>query len=68
MTSIPEGMAPVIDRGLGCQVWDVDGNEFIEYGAGLRAVTLGHAFPPVIEAVRREVANGSNFVRPHASN
>ncbi len=60
----PEGMAPVIERGEGCRVWDVDGNEFIEYGAGLRAVTLGHAFPPVIEAARHELSRGSNFVRP----
>lgn len=60
----PEGMAPIIERGLGCRVWDVDGNEFIEYGAGLRAVSLGHAFPPVVEAARRELERGSNFVRP----
>ena len=31
-----------IARGKGCHVWDVDGNKFIEYGMGLRAVTLGH--------------------------
>lgn len=60
----PEGMAPIIERGLGCRVWDVDGNEFIEYGAGLRAVSLGHAYPPVVEAARRELERGSNFVRP----
>jgi glutamate-1-semialdehyde 2,1-aminomutase len=60
----PEGMAPYIVRGSGCRVWDVDGNEFIEYGSGLRAVTLGHAFPPVVEAIRRQLALGSNFVRP----
>jgi glutamate-1-semialdehyde 2,1-aminomutase len=47
-------------------VWDVDGNEFIEYGAGLRAVTLGHAYPEVIEAARRQLELGSNFVRPAA--
>ena len=35
----PEGMAPVLARGRGCRVWDVDGNEYIEYGMGLRAVT-----------------------------
>lgn len=60
----PENMAPVIVRGKGCRVWDVDGNEFIEYGSGLRAVTLGHAYPPVVEAVSRQLEYGSNFVRP----
>jgi glutamate-1-semialdehyde 2,1-aminomutase len=53
-----------IARGKGCRVWDVDGNEFIEYGMGLRAVTLGHAFEPVVEAVKAELANGTNFTRP----
>ncbi len=45
---------------------DVDGNEYIEYGMGLRAVTLGHAFPAVIEAIRRQLDFGSNFTR-HAA-
>ncbi len=60
----PQDMAPIIARGQGCRVWDIDGNEFIEYGSGLRAVTLGHAYPPVIEAARRQLELGSNFVRP----
>ena len=38
-----------IARGEGCRVWDVDGNEFIEYGMGNRAVGLGHAYPAVVE-------------------
>lgn len=53
-----------IARGLGSHVWDVDDNEFIEYGQGNRAVGLGHAYPEVIEAVQRELANGVNFTRP----
>lgn len=60
----PEGMAPYIARGAGSHVWDVDGNEFIEYGAGLRSVSLGHAYPSVVEAARRQLSLGSNFVRP----
>src|SRR5262245_22475718 len=46
----PELAPALIARGKGCHVWDVDGNEFIEYGMGLRAVTLGHAYPKVVEA------------------
>jgi len=53
-----------IARGKGCHVWDVDGNEFIEYGMGCRAVGLGHAFEPVIEAVRNVLGDGTNFTRP----
>src|SRR5262249_4976476 len=60
----PEEPAPYLMRGRGCHVWYADGNEFIEYGMGLRAVTLGHAYPSVIESATREMANGSNFVRP----
>lgn len=61
----PEGMAPIIRRGEGCRVWDVDGNEYVEFGSGLRSTTLGHGHPAVVEAVRRNVADGVNFVRPN---
>jgi glutamate-1-semialdehyde 2,1-aminomutase len=55
-----------IVRGEGCRVWDTEGREFIEYGSGSRAVTLGHAYPPVIEAAARQLALGCNFTRPAA--
>ena len=61
----PAGMAPVIERGAGCRVWDIDGNEYVEFGNGLRSTTLGHAFEPVLAAVRHHLADGVNFVRPH---
>ncbi|MFF7788145.1 glutamate-1-semialdehyde 2,1-aminomutase [Streptomyces sp. NPDC007991] len=60
----PENLAPVISHGSGAHVWDIDGNRYIEYGSGLRSVSLGHAHPRVTEAVRRELDRGSNFVRP----
>lgn len=60
----PEMTAPYLVRGKGSHVWDVDGNEYIEYGMGLRAVTLGHAYQSVIDAASQEMTNGSNFVRP----
>ena len=60
----PEGMAPVLRRGRGARVWDVDGNEFVEYGMGMRAVTLGHAYEPVLEAVRAVLSDGLSFTRP----
>jgi glutamate-1-semialdehyde 2,1-aminomutase len=55
-----------IARGEGCHVWDVDGNEFIEYGMGLRAVTLGHGYRPVVEAAYTAMLGGVNFGRPAA--
>lgn len=60
-------MAPgFIESGKGCHVWDVDGNEFIEYGMGLRAVTLGHGYEPVCAAAAQEMWRGINFTRPAA--
>ncbi len=60
----PVSAPPFIAHGEGCHVWDLDGNEYIEYGMGNRAVGLGHAYPPVVEAVRRELTRGCNFTRP----
>jgi glutamate-1-semialdehyde 2,1-aminomutase len=51
-------------RGRGCHVWDADNNEYIEYGMGLRAVTLGHGYPSVVDAAYRAMLNGTNFTRP----
>jgi glutamate-1-semialdehyde 2,1-aminomutase len=53
-----------IERGKGCHVWDIDGNEFIEYGMGLRAVSLGHGYSSVVEAAHRQMLLGANFTRP----
>src|ERR1700741_4622501 len=60
----PEQAPGFIVRGKGCHVWDLDGNEFIEYGMGLRAVTLGHAYPSVVAAAQKQMLLGSNFTRP----
>lgn len=60
----PLGMAPILVRGERAHVVDLDGNRFVEYGMGLRSVTLGHAYPPVLEAVSRAAADGVSFTRP----
>lgn len=60
----PEAAPGFICRGEGSHVWDIDGNEFIEYGMGLRSVTLGHAYRPVMEAAWRQMQCGNNFTRP----
>jgi glutamate-1-semialdehyde 2,1-aminomutase len=60
----PEGMAPVLVRGKGARVWDVDDNEFVEYGMGMRGVPLGHGYEPVLEAVQAVLADGVSFSRP----
>jgi len=60
----PEFMPVYIAKGEGCHVWDIDGNDYIEYGMGLRTVTLGHAFAPVVAAAHRQMLLGNNYVRP----
>ena len=61
-----EGAYPVfLERGRGCRVWDVDGNEYVDYILGLASITLGYAYPAVTEAVARQLEQGSIFSLPH---
>lgn len=61
------GNAPqCFESGFGCRVNTSDGRTFIEYGMGLRSVSLGHAFPRVVAAAARQMQLGSNFTRPAA--
>lgn len=58
-------LAPAaIARGKGGRVWDIDGNEYVDVALGLGSVSLGHAYEPVLAAVRAELENGVNFQRP----
>src|ERR1700749_440911 len=55
------GVPPLaLDRGEGSQVWDVDGNQYLDLIAGIAVSSLGHAHPAVIEAVTRQVAEGAH--------
>jgi glutamate-1-semialdehyde 2,1-aminomutase len=60
----PEFALPYIVSGEGSHVWDLDGNEFIEYGMGLRTTTLGHAYKSVVDAAYKQMKKGNNFIRP----
>lgn len=63
---MPEAMPVVVAHGAGCRVTDLDGNAYVEYGMGLRAVTLGYAHPEVTDAAARAMAAGTGFTRPAA--
>jgi len=52
-------------RGQGCRVWDLDGNEYIDFRCALGPVTLGYRFPAVDEAVRQRLEEGIIFSYPH---
>ena len=59
-----EGTPPFIARGSGSRVWDVDGNEYIDYLGSWGPLALGHAHPAVVEAVQRAAADGTSFGAP----
>jgi len=60
----PINSPQIIDRGLGSNLWDVDGNKFTDMAMSLGTVVLGHAYEPVLESVRKELNKGVNFCRP----
>jgi len=53
-----------ITHAKGAYCWDLDGNKYLDTLMGLTAVSLGHAYEPVLERVREELLKGSNFSRP----
>jgi glutamate-1-semialdehyde 2,1-aminomutase len=53
-----------ITHGKGAYVWDLDGNKYLDCSMGLTSVSLGHAYEPVLDAVRKELERGVNFQRP----
>lgn len=53
-----------ISYGKGAYVWDVDGNMYLDCSMGLTSVSLGHAYEPVLNAVKLELEKGVNFQRP----
>lgn len=58
-------LAPAaIARGKGGRVWDLDGNEYVDCAQALGAVSLGHAYETVLEAVREQLEHGAAFQRP----
>lgn len=60
----PENAPAAISHGKGAYVWDVDGNKFLDCSMGLTSVSLGHAYAPVLDAVKEELTKGVNFQRP----
>lgn len=53
-----------IERGMGSQIYDVDGNEYLDYVCSWGALILGHAHPQVIEVVKHACDKGTSFGAP----
>jgi glutamate-1-semialdehyde 2,1-aminomutase len=53
-----------MEKGKGSRVWDVDGNEYVDFHNGFGVMVVGHAHPKIVEAVQRQIALGSHFAQP----
>jgi glutamate-1-semialdehyde 2,1-aminomutase len=55
------GTPPFLVRGLGAHVWDVDGNQYIDYVGSWGPLILGHSQPEVLEAIVQAARSGTSF-------
>src|SRR5208282_5089792 len=55
------GAPPFVERAQGAYLWDADGNRYLDYFGSWGPMILGHAYPPVVEAIQRAAANGTSF-------
>lgn len=59
------GLTPLfIERGAGSRIYDVDGNEFIDYIGSWGPLIMGHAHPEVVEAIKKTAEKGTSFGAP----
>lgn len=54
-----------VDKAKGARIWDVDGNEYVDYVGTWGPAILGHAHPRIIKAVQSAAANGTSFGIPN---
>ena len=50
-----------VNQAKEAHIWDVDGNEYVDYIGGHGALILGHGYPPVVEAVTEQAAKGAHY-------
>ncbi len=59
----PLNAPPVLEKGKGCYVWDVEGNKYLDYGMALRAVTVGYGHESIAEKAIEQIHFGNNLTR-----
>ena len=65
-TQFVQGVLPIyLERGQGAHVWDVDGNEWLDYPMALGPILLGYCEPAVDDAVRAQLEKGITFTLMH---
>lgn len=58
------GVPRYIERGKGCRIWDVDGNEYIDYVGSWGPLILGHSHPAILKSIRETMSRGTSFGAP----
>jgi glutamate-1-semialdehyde 2,1-aminomutase len=61
------GRPPFVERGAGAYLWDADGNRYLDYFGSWGPMILGHAFPPVVEAIQKAATRSTSFGASTAS-
>ncbi len=59
----PENAPAILEKGKGAYVWDVEGNKFLDYGMGLRSVTVGYDHEEISKSAIEEIHKGINLTR-----
>jgi glutamate-1-semialdehyde 2,1-aminomutase len=54
---------PILEKGAGCYVWDVEDNKYLDFGMALRAVTVGYDFDRISNAAIEQIRKGNNLTR-----
>ena len=66
--SYPRVAPFVMDHGSGSEVWDVDGNRYIDFTSGIAVCSTGHSHPKVVEAIKKQAERflhiSSDFYHP----
>lgn len=60
----PFNAPSLLIRGAGSRVWDSNGNQYLDYGMGLKSVLLGYGIPEIVNAAYAEMLKGNNLSRP----
>ena len=55
-----------VDHGKGSRIWDVDGNEYVDFHNGFGVMVVGHAHPLIVKAITERAALGTHFAQPVA--
>lgn len=59
----PENAPAILEKGKGAYVWDAEGNKFLDYGMGLRSITVGYDHEAISQGAIEEIHKGINLTR-----